>query len=69
MLREVVHRIGIAVCPVDAIHGLSQLVTQPVPLHVPGFPPSLFDVLVYEAGCRAIVRLERDGLLRVTQFL
>ncbi len=66
---EIIDLIGLTLSPVDAEESLRELVTEPVPAHVPGFGTALFDIFCHKAVCSGVVGLEGNGVLFVTKVL
>ena len=67
MFGKVIGLIILAFVPVDSEFAVGALIAEPVPSHVPGFGPALFDVGMDKAVGRGIVCFDGCGLLGMTE--
>ena len=69
MLGKIIGLVNGAFAPVNKELALAHAITDPVVSHVHGLGALLLDGVVGDAGCGAIVRLNRGWRLGVAQFL
>jgi len=69
MLNEGISFVGGTWLPKDVILALANEIMNPIKLHVNGFGPFLFDVIVGNSSGCGIVGLNRSGRLWMSKFL
>ena len=68
MLGKVISFVGATFAPEDMELLLADTITDPIESHVNGFGTFLLDRIIGDAGCGAIVSLDRSRGLRMAQL-